>query len=128
MPILKRVAHRLGPAALGLALVTLAALAAEAQENFRVTHTVDRSNPARTVVTGVVFNDARVDVLDVYVTVEALDGARKVVARGIAFVSPAIAQGGSAPFDATVPAPPNTAGFRVRVTGFRLGLGAFQAP
>ncbi len=128
MSTLRQVGRRLRSAALGLGLIALAALAAEAQESFRVTYTVDGSNPARTHVTGFVFNDARVDVLDVYVTVEALDGARKVVARGIAFVSPAIPQGGNAPFDATVPAPPNTANFRVRVSSFRFGLGTLQAP
>jgi hypothetical protein len=127
MSTLRRLGCRLGPAALGLGLVALAALAG-AQESFRVTYNVDRSNPARTQVTGVVFNDARVDVLDVYVTVEAVDGARKVVARGITFVSPAIPQGGNAAFDSTVPAPPTTASFRVRVSSFRFGLGSLQSP
>jgi hypothetical protein len=99
-----------------------------AQEPFRVTYTVDRAQTARTRLTGVVFNDARVEALDVYVTAEALDGAGKIVARGIAFVSPNIREGSSAPFEAVVPAPPTANHFRVRVTGFRLGLGGAQSP
>lgn len=100
---------------------------ASAQANFRVTHNVDRSAPARTRVTGMIYNQARVDVHDVYVTVEALDGAGKVVARGIAFVSPLIRQATGAAFEAVVPAG-GAATFRVRVTGYRLGLGASESP
>ena len=107
-------------------LVILGARVAIPQENFRITYDVDSSTPGRTRVTGVVFNDARVDVFDVHVTAEALNSAGKVVARGIAFVSPHIRQGGSAPFEAVVPAR-EAASYRVRVTGFRLGLDT-QAP
>jgi hypothetical protein len=108
-----------------LGLLILGA-AASAQENFRVTYDVDTNTPERTRVTGVVYNDARVDVFDVHVTAEALNSAGKVVGRGIAFVSSQIRQGGSAPFEALVPAKDATK-YRVRVTNFRLGL-ANQAP
>lgn len=109
-----------------MALVILGTTTAAAQENFRITYDVDTSNPGRTRVTGVVFNDARVEVLEVHVTAEALNSAGKVVGRGIAFVSPQIRQGGSAPFEAVVPAK-DAATYRVRVTSFRIGLGT-QAP
>jgi hypothetical protein len=111
----------------GLALALLATGAARAQENFRITYQVDRSNPAHARVTGWVFNDAPLDVLDVYVTAEALDSGGKVVARGIAFVASQIGNRGGAPFSATVPAMPGTSRFRVRVTSFRFGLGP-QSP
>ena len=126
--VARRAWCRLALVALPVALV-VGGLAgpALAQESFRVTYDVDRSNPGRTKVTGVVFNDGRVDVLDVYVTAEAVNSAGKILARGIAFVSPSIPQGSSVPFDATVPAPPNATGFRVRVTNYRLGLG-LQSP
>ena len=113
-------------ALLALAVAVLAGVAL-AQDSFRVTYNVDRSTPARTKVTGQVFNDARADALDVYVTVEAVDGAGKVVARGISFVGPSIRQGGNAAFEATVPAPPNATTFRVRVSNYRFGLG-LQSP
>jgi hypothetical protein len=67
------------------------------------------------------------DVLDVYVTAEALDANRKVVARGIAFVSSSIPQSASAGFRINVPTPPSTASFRVTVSSFRSGLGS-QGP
>jgi hypothetical protein len=105
------------------------AMSATAQENFRVTYDVDRGQADRTRIAGVVFNDSRVDMLNVYVTAEALDGAGQVVARGIAFVSPTIREGGHAPFEAVVPAPATAGRFRVRVTGFRHGLsGGGQSP
>jgi hypothetical protein len=107
-------------------LVVAAAVAAQA--SFRVTFEVDRSQAARTRVTGVVFNDARVEALDVSITAEALDGAGKVVARGIAFVSPKIPEGGNASFEAIVPAPATATHFRVRVTRARFGLGRSQSP
>jgi hypothetical protein len=104
------------------------AVTATAQGNFRVTYSVDRGQAARTRVTGVVFNDARLEALDVYVTAEALDSAGKVLARGIAFVSPNIPEGSSAPFEAVVPAPAAATRFRVRVSGVRFGLGDGQSP
>lgn len=113
-------------------LVTVAVLAvvvatAAAQAPFRITYNVDRAG-GRTRIAGHVFNDAPTDVIDVYVTAEAVDGNGKVVARGISFVSPSIRQGGSAPFEAAVPAPPTAMTFRVRVSNFRQGLGSLQAP
>lgn len=112
-------------AVVGVALALLAARAS-AQEGFRVTHTVDRGNPARTHINGTVFNDSRNDVAEVYVTAEALDGGGKVVARGIAFVSPSIAPGRSASFSASVPAMPGATSYRVRVSSFRFAQG--QSP
>ncbi|HXG05684.1 MAG TPA: FxLYD domain-containing protein [Candidatus Binatia bacterium] len=104
-------------------LVVSAATCVRAQESFRITWTVDRT-AERARVEGRIFNDARLDVHDVSVTAEALDSRGRVVARGIAFVSPVIRQGGSAPFVATVPAVAGATTYRVRVTSFRLGFGS----
>ena len=104
-----------------VAVLMLGAVDAAAQE-FRITFTVDRSTPDRTRVRGSVINAGRVDVLDVYVTAEALDGGGKIIGRGIAFVSSSIPQGASAGFEAAVPVG-SAANFRVRVTNFRQGLG-----
>ena len=73
------------------------AFAVEAQEAFRVTYTIDRSNPEQIQITGTVFNDSMQDVFDVSVTAEALDARGKVVARGIAHVGARIPGRGSAP-------------------------------
>ncbi len=110
----------------GVALLMLAAVAS-AQDGFRVTHTADRSNPGQTRINGTVFNDNRLDAVDVYVTAEALDASGKTVARGITFVSPAIASGRSASFSATVPTMPGATSFRARVSSFRFGAG-LQSP
>ncbi len=107
-----------------IALVLLAALA-RAQDGFRITHTVDRGDPARTRINGTVFNDGRNDVVDVYVSAEALDGSGKIVARGITFVSPSIASGRSASFSASVPTMPGATSYHVRVSSFRF---AQQSP
>ena len=94
-----------------------------AQENFRITYNVERLEGGRTRVTGTVQNDARAEVLDVYVTAEALDGNKKVVARGISFVAASLRQRDVAPFTVSVPAPPTATVFRVQVTSYRMGLG-----
>lgn len=100
---------------------------AGAQEPFRITYSVDRHDPGKTVVTGTVQNEARGDVIDVYVMAEALDASKKVVARGISFVGGSIRQGGSAPFKISIPAPPSATDFRVRISSYRMGL-AIQGP
>jgi hypothetical protein len=114
----------------GLLLVAcLMLLATEgAAQDFRVTFDTDRSTPDRTRVKGAVVNAGRTDVLDVYVTAEAVDGGGKVLGRGIAFVSPNIPQGGTAPFEAIIPVGSAAATFRVRVTSYRMGLGSMQSP
>jgi hypothetical protein len=107
-----------------LAVVILAGLWAvpvPAQENFRLTWTVERT-AERARVEGRIVNDARLDVYDVSVMAEALDGRGRVVARGIAFVSPFIRQGGQAPFTVSVPTGTATT-YRVRVSSFRFGVG-----
>ncbi len=114
-------------AALGLALILALAGVAGGQEPFRITYDVDRSNARQTIVSGTVRNEGRLDAVDVYVTAEALDRTGKVVARGIAFVSPAIPQGREAGFTASVPNVPAAASYRVRVSAYRLGFGA-QSP
>ena len=109
-----------------LVLIALAAVAS-AQDGFRVTHTVERSNPGQTRINGTVFNDNRLDAVDVYVTAEAVDASGKAIARGIAFVSPSIKSGGSAAFSATVPTIAGTTAYRARVSSFRFGP-SLQSP
>ncbi len=93
----------------------------QAPAPFHLNHTVDRSNQAQATVKGRVFNDARSDAIDVYVTAEALDSAGKVVASGVSYVG-AIASGSSAGFVIKVPGGHPVATFRVLVTSFRFGF------
>jgi hypothetical protein len=89
---------------------------------FRLTHTIDKGTQAQVTVTGRVFNEARADAIDVYVTAEALDGSGKIMASGVSYVG-TVPAGNSSAFIIKVPAARNAANFRVLVTGFRFGFG-----
>jgi len=104
-------------------LTTLAPGAARAEDPFQIRYNIDRSGSGPVRVQGTVYNEARLDVLDVYVTAEALDAGGKVVGRGIAFVSGSIPQRASAPFVVNIPAAQTATTFRVRVSSFRYGAG-----
>jgi len=114
---------RLATIVAALAVVAVA-LSPQAQEGLRVVYAVDRdrSTAAQTQVSGTVFNDAMQDVLDVYVTAEALDARGKVVARGIAHVGARIPGGGSAAFVCKIPAAAGTVRYRAGISSFRSGV------
>jgi hypothetical protein len=99
-------------------------LALHAQGGLRVTQEPERVDGNQFVVAGRVVNETRRDALDVYVTVEALDAAKKVVASGIAYVGSSIPPRGEAPFVAKVPRMPGATSFRAAVTSYRYGLGS----
>ncbi len=109
------------PVVVTLAVVLIAATALAQSNPFRLTHTVDKGTQPQVAVSGRVFNDARSDAVDVYVTAEALDGAGKVIASGVAYVG-AIPAGSSAAFQVKVPSARTAASFRVLVTSFRFGF------
>ena len=100
-------------------LVTLPA-AGQAPAPFRISHSIDKGAQAQVTVTGRVFNDARADAIDVYVTAEALDGGGKILASGVSYVG-TIAAGSSTGFVIKVPSARAAANFRVIVTSFRFG-------
>jgi hypothetical protein len=105
-------------ASLTLLLVTSAW--AQAPTPFRITHSIDKGAQAQVTVTGRVFNDARADAIDVYVTAEALDGGGKILASGVSYVG-TVAAGASTGFVIKVPSARAAANFRVIVTSFRFG-------
>lgn len=109
-----------GMLSLVVALVAMPA-AGQPPSPFRITHTIDKGTQAQVTVTGRVFNDARADAIDVYVTAEALDSAGKIVASGVSYVG-TVPAGSSGAFAIKVPAARNAASFRVLVTGFRFGF------
>jgi hypothetical protein len=92
-------------------------------EPFYINFTVDRSGGGPVRINGRLRNEGNLDVFDVYVTAEGLDGAGKVLGRGIAFVAAAVPTRGTVPFNISIPAAQDAASFRVRVTSFRQGLG-----
>jgi hypothetical protein len=103
-----------------------APVAAQAPSNLRVTHTVDKTGPTSTEISGHVYNDGSVDVIDVYVNASAVDQSGKVLAQGIPYVGNVPARG-NAPFKARVPVVPGATGFRVGINSFRFAFGR-EAP
>ena len=109
--------------AVALVAATLLATTAIAQTPapFRISHSVDKSAQAQVTVTGRIFNEARADAIDVYVTAEALDASGKVVASGVSYVG-AVPAGSSMAFVVKVPSARAAASFRVLVTSYRFGF------
>jgi hypothetical protein len=112
--------HAIG--AVILAVFTLVPGRGRAEE-FHISYTVERGGTGPARVRGRVQNESSMDVLDVYVTAEALDGAGKVLGRGIVFVSGSIPPRGVVPFVISIPAAQTATSFRVRVSSFRHGFG-----
>ena len=106
----------------GLILAAAGTLvAAQTPSNLRVTHTIDKTGPTSTEISGHVYNDGSVDVIDVYVNVAAIDQSGKVLAQGIPFVGSVPARG-NAPFKARVPIVPGATGFRVGINSVRFAM------
>ena len=104
--------------AIGVLLVLLA-LQAGATGQFRISYRMGPREPTSAVLVGTVFNDSPRDVVDVWVTAEALNASGTVVATGIAFVAGLLPGRDSVPFVAKVPAVEGVSMFRIEVTSFR---------
>ena len=98
-------------------------VAAQTPSSLRVTHTVDKTGPASAELSGRVYNDGSVDVIDLYVNAAAVDQAGKVLAQGIPYVGTVPARGSTA-FKARVPTVPGTTGYRVGINSFRFAFGS----
>src|SRR5215470_10048733 len=102
-------------------------VAAQAPASLRVTHTVDKAGPTSAELSGRVFNDGAVDVIDVYVNAAAVDASGKVLAQGIPFVGTVPARGSTA-FKARVPVVAGATSYRVGINSFRFGMGRSESP
>jgi hypothetical protein len=107
--------------------VLLSASLGLGQPRFRVTYTPRPREGSALVLDGRVSNDADREVLDVWVTAEALNASGKVLATGLGFVSSSIRGHGSATFVVKVPFVEGVQTFRVAVTSHREGGGG-QSP
>ena len=106
------------------ALVVAAAaipVAAQTPSSLRVTHTVDKTGPTSAELSGRVYNDGAVDVIDVYVNASAVDSNGKVLAQGIPYVGMVPARG-SVPFKARVPLVPGATDYKVGINSFRFSM------
>ena len=118
-----RVPWRCTLCAIVVALAALVPTRVFGQEPFQVRYSVDRASTGQVRLNGTVANEARLDVVDVYVTAEALDAGGRVLGRGIAFVSASIPPHGTSSFTISIPAAQAATSFRVRVSSFRYGMG-----
>jgi hypothetical protein len=109
------------PAVTLLFVVFSATWAVAQQTPFRISHVVEKGTQPQVTITGRVFNDARSDAIDVYVTAEAVDGGGKVVASGVSYVG-SVPAGSSTAFVVKVPSPRTAANFRVLVTSYKFGF------
>jgi hypothetical protein len=107
--------------ALLVAVVLETSASAQAPPPFRISHTLDKGTQAQVTVSGRVFNEARSDAIDVYVTAEALDASGKVIASGVSYVG-TVPSGSSTAFSLKVPSARTAASFRLLVTSFRFGF------
>lgn len=102
------------------ALITTPAVA-QGPGSFRVTHVVEKGTQAQVTITGRVYNEARSDAIDVYITAEALDAGGKVMASGVSYVG-SVPSGSSTAFVVKVPSARTAASYRVLVTSYRFGF------
>ncbi len=102
-----------------MAALLLLAARGSADVHFRVTHRVKARDATGIVLEGQVFNDAGRDVVDVWVTAEALNASGTVLGTGIVFVSSMIRRGDNATFQAKLLAVEGVESFRLAVTSYR---------
>ncbi len=105
-------------------LVGLLLGVAGAAPRFRIVHQRDPDEATSIVVSGTVFNEENRDVVEVWVTAEALGASGKVLATGLAFVSSSIPSRRSASFRAKLPRVDGVQSFRLSVSAFRYGATA----
>jgi hypothetical protein len=95
---------------------------------FRIAFRRERDEPTSIVLRGEVFNDEIRDVVDVWVTAEAMSAGDQVVGRGmIAFVTSFLPGRGSTPFTVRLPRAEEIRSFRLSVSSFRYAAGV-QSP
>ena len=105
--------------ALTAGLVLLSPGLGAAQQPFRVTFHRAPDEPSSLVLVGEVSNDGSRDVVDVWMTAQALNAAGRVVARGLAFVTHLLPRAQSTPFTVKLPRTEQVQDFKVFVSSFR---------
>lgn len=106
---------------LGLAilLVLVGVGLAAAQQPFRITFHREPDEPSSIVLAGEVVNDGARDVVDVWVSAEAEDARRRVVARSMAYISSFLPERGTATFTIKLLPAEDARAFRITVSSFR---------
>ncbi|HSE04691.1 MAG TPA: FxLYD domain-containing protein [Methylomirabilota bacterium] len=95
-----------------------------AAQDLRLTFERQPDEPTSLVLAGTLSNDSSRDVVDVWVTAEALNAGGRVVGRGLAFASPLLRGRASTKFTVKLPRVEQAQSFRVFVSSFRYLAGA----
>ena len=95
-----------------------------AAHDFQLTFERQPDEPTSLVLSGTLSNQSARDVVDVWVTAEALNAGGRVVGRGLAFASPLLRGRASAKFTIKLPRVEQAQSFRVFVSSFRYLAGA----
>ena len=111
---------------LAVCLVLLGVGLATAQP-FRITFRRGRDEPSSVVLMGDVANDGLRDLVDVWITAEAVNAGGHVVGRGIVFVTFFLPGRGTTPFTVKLPRVEEPRSFRLSVSSFRYASGV-QSP
>lgn len=111
---------------LAMCLVLLGEGLAIAQP-FRITFRRDHDEPSSIVLMGEVSNDGLRDLVDVWVTADALNAGGQVVGRGMAFVTSFLPERGTTTFRVKLPRVDEARSFRLAVSSFRYASGT-QSP
>ena len=111
--------RRLGATVLTVSLLLLSGGRGAAQDQFRVSFQRQPDEPTSLVLAGIVANAGSRDVVDVWVTAQALDAGGRVVGRGVAFVSPMLRSRAEEKFVVKLPRAEQVQSFRVAVSSFR---------
>jgi hypothetical protein len=108
-------------------LALLSAGLGVAQAPFQITFHRAPDEPTSLVVAGTVSNDGSRDVVDVWVTADALNAQGRRVGRGTAFVASLLRGRASTAFTVKLPRADEAHSFRVFVSSFRY-LSAAESP
>lgn len=98
-----------------------------AAQPFHITVRREPDEPSSLVLAGELANNGGRDVVDVWVTAEALNAEGKVVARGLVFATAMLRARSSTPFTVKLPRAPDARAFRAAVSSFRY-LHATESP
>ena len=98
-----------------------------AAQPFHITVRREPDEPSSLVLAGDLANEGGRDVVDVWVTAEAMNAEGKVVARGLVFVTPMLRGRSSTPFTVKLPRVQEARAFRAAVSSFRY-LHATESP
>jgi hypothetical protein len=110
-----------------VALLVLVGVGLAAAQPFRITFHRADDERSSIVLMGDVFNDGLRDIVDVWVTAEALNAGDQIVGRGIAFVTSFLPGRGTTTFAVKLPRVEEARSFRLVVSSFRYASGT-QSP